>query len=74
LCELQGIGRVRARRLFNVGIKNVSDVKNTRVEDLSKVIGVAIAMKVKQTLGETHEKGTKKKIEAQIKEQKTLFD
>lgn len=74
LCELQGIGRVRARRLYNVGIKNVSDVKNTSVENLSKVIGVATAMKVKQTLGETHEKGTKKKIETQLKEQKTLFD
>ncbi|MEK6970695.1 MAG: DEAD/DEAH box helicase [archaeon] len=74
LCELQGIGRVRARRLYNVGIKNVSDVKNTSVENLSKVIGVATAMKVKQTLGETHERGTKKKIETQLKEQKTLFD
>lgn len=74
LCELRGIGRVRARRLFNVGIKNVSDVKNARVEDLAKVIGVGAAMQVKKQLGDEHEKGTKKKIEAQLRTQKTLFD
>jgi helicase len=74
LCELRGIGRVRARRLYNVGIKNVSDVKNTSVENLSKVIGVGPAMHVKKQLGTEMEKGTKKKIEAQLKEQKTLFD
>ncbi|MCH7902239.1 DEAD/DEAH box helicase [archaeon] len=27
LCELRGIGRVRARRLFNAGIKSIGDVK-----------------------------------------------
>lgn len=74
LCELQGIGRVRARRLFTVGIKNVSDVKATSVENLAKTIGVATAIRVKKQLGETPEKGAKKKIEAQLKEQKTLFD
>ncbi len=74
LCELRGIGRVRARRLFNVGIKNVSDVKNTSVENLAKVIGVGPALQVKKQLGDEHEKGTKKKIEASLREQKTLFD
>ncbi len=74
LCELRGIGRVRARRMFNVGIKNVSDVKKTRVEDLSKVLGAAVAMTIKSQLGDEFEKGTKKKIEAQLRTQKTLFD
>lgn len=74
LCELRGIGRVRARRLFNVGVKNVSDVKKTSVENLSKVLGPAVAIAVKKQLGDEFEKGTKKKIEASLREQKTLFD
>jgi helicase len=74
LCELRGIGRVRARRLFNVGIKNVSDVKKTSVENLSKVLGAAVAMTIKSQLGDEFEKGTKKKIEASLRTQKTLFD
>lgn len=74
LCELRGIGRVRARRLFNVGIKQVSDVKSARVEDLAKVIGVQTAVTVKKQLGEEFEKGAKKTIEYKLREQKTLFD
>ncbi|MFH0970487.1 MAG: LAGLIDADG family homing endonuclease, partial [Candidatus Diapherotrites archaeon] len=74
LCELRGIGRVRARKLFNVGIKNVGDVKNTSVENLSKVIGTRTAMSVKKQLGEDFEKGLEKKIESNLKKQKTLFD
>ena len=74
LCELRGIGRVRARRLFNAQIKNVSDVKNAPVEQLAKILGPTTAMAVKKQLGAEFEKGTKKKIESSLREQKTLFD
>ncbi len=74
LCELRSIGRVRARRLFNVGIKNISDVKNTSVENLAKVLGSQVALSVKRQLGEAFEKGAKKRIETQLRTQKTLFD
>ncbi len=50
LTELRGIGRVRARRLFRVGIKTISDVKKTDVQDLAKIIPPAVAMKLKEQL------------------------
>lgn len=50
LCELRGIGRVRARRLFNAGIKSISDVKKIDVKDLEKVLSTKIAVNVKQQL------------------------
>jgi helicase len=74
LCELRGIGRVRARRLFSSGIKTVADVKAAQVEQLAKIIGTAVAITVKKQLGTEIEKGAKKKIDAALKEQKTLFD
>ena len=53
LCELRGIGRVRARRLWGVGVKGISDVKRTDVKDLGKILGEKVAVKVKQQLGAT---------------------
>ena len=50
LCELRGIGRVRARRLFNAGVKTIADVKKTDVKDLEKILSPKIAISVKQQL------------------------
>ncbi len=50
LCELKGIGRVRARRLWNAGVKGIADVKKTDVKDLGKVLGEKVALRVKQQL------------------------
>ncbi len=50
LTELKGIGRVRARRLFRAGIKTITDVKKTDVEDLAKIIPLQVAKKVKGQL------------------------
>ncbi|MFH1391569.1 MAG: DEAD/DEAH box helicase [Candidatus Diapherotrites archaeon] len=50
LCELRGIGRIRARRLFNSGIKSISDVKKIDVKDLEKILSPKIAVSVKQQL------------------------
>ncbi len=52
LTEVRNIGRVRARRLWNAGIKGIKDLKKTRVQDLAKVLSPAIAVKVKEQLGE----------------------
>lgn len=50
LCELRGIGRARGRRLYNAGVKGISDVKRTDVKDLEKVLGQKVAIAVKQQL------------------------
>ncbi len=50
LCELRGIGRVRARRLYNAGVKGISEVKKTDVLDLGKILGKKVAVSVKQQL------------------------
>lgn len=49
LVSLKGIGRVRARNLYNAGYKTLKDIKGAAVEDLVKVptIGKAIAEDIK---------------------------
>ncbi len=50
LCELRGIGRVRARRMFNSGIKTISDLKKIDVKDLEKILSPKVASSIKQQL------------------------
>ncbi len=38
LCRIRGIGRVRARRLYNFGIKNEDDYKNLSKEQIKHII------------------------------------
>jgi helicase len=53
LVKLEGIGRVRARILFNSGFKTVEDLKHAPVEDLTKLplIGPKLARKIKEQVG-----------------------
>ncbi|MCD6464491.1 hypothetical protein J7L02_03150 [Candidatus Woesearchaeota archaeon] len=48
LVALKDIGRVRARKLFNAGIKTVKDLKTVSLEQLQRVLGPSIGLKVKQ--------------------------
>ena len=48
LVKLEGIGRVRARKLFNSGIKSISDLRKTPLKTLEKLIGPRIARKIKE--------------------------
>lgn len=53
LVKLEGIGRVRARILYNSGYKVVEDLKRAPAEDLTKLplIGAKLARKIKEQVG-----------------------
>jgi helicase len=53
LLQLKGIGRVRARKLFDNRIKDISDVRKAELSTLSQIIGsMKIAADLKEQLGE----------------------
>lgn len=53
LVELEGIGRVRARGLYNAGYTSIDELKHASVTDLMSVplIGPSLAKKVKEQVG-----------------------
>ncbi len=51
LCELRGIGRVRARRLWRSNIRNIAGLKEAPIGMLSKILGSETAIKTKKQLG-----------------------
>ncbi len=52
LLRLRGIGRVRARKLYNSGIKDIGFLKKMDLATLRQLIGNALANDVKKQLGE----------------------
>ncbi len=70
LLRLRGIGRVRARKLFRGGIKDLGDVRKTDLSILSKILGKKIAETVKEEVsGETKkDKGIRESEERSRKE------
>ncbi len=46
LVQLEGIGRIKARKLYNAGIKSVADLRKAPLEKLKKLIGPKTAEKV----------------------------
>ena len=53
LAELEGVGRVRARALYNANYHSIADLKHASVTDLMSVplIGPSIAKKIKEQVG-----------------------
>jgi helicase len=53
LVKLEGVGRVRARILYNSGLKNIHDLKTARLEKLTALplIGPRLAKKIKEQVG-----------------------
>ena len=52
LLKLKNIGRVRARKLFNLGIKDIRGVKKAKLADLIQLIGEKTALSVKEQVGQ----------------------
>ena len=56
LLRVEGIGRIRARKLFNNGVKDVGDLKSVDIMTLSQLLGKQIAINVKKAVGENVDK------------------
>ncbi len=52
LLKLQGIGRIRARKLYLQGIHDLGDIKKIDPTSLSQLIGKAVAESLKKQVGE----------------------
>jgi helicase len=57
MLKLKGIGRVRARKMFNAGIRDIGDVKKADITTITQLIGKGIALDIKKQVGEDLEKG-----------------
>ncbi len=55
LLRLKGIGRVRARKLFSNGFKDLGDLKKADAGTLAQILGKAVADDVKKQLGQETE-------------------
>jgi helicase len=51
LTELRGIGRVRARKLFNAGLREINQVKEAPLKKLAELLGAKTALQIKKQLG-----------------------
>ncbi|MBW2996864.1 hypothetical protein KY349_00825, partial [Candidatus Woesearchaeota archaeon] len=56
LLKLKGIGRVRSRKLFNAGIRDIGSIKKADITTLAQLIGKATAIDIKKQVGEDIEK------------------
>lgn len=65
LLKLENIGRVRARKLYSHGIKDIGDVKKANIVTLAQLIGKNVAINIKEQVGEKV-----KKEDIEIKENK----
>ena len=79
LVELDGVGRVRARSLYNAGYKSIEELKHVSVTDLMNVplIGPTLAKKIKEQVGgliKADEWETLKSKSAEATEQSLLTD
>jgi len=76
IVQLKGVGRVRARMLYNAGYRTIEDLKRATPEELLRVpsIGVQIVKRIKEQLGEPISESEEKKLRSREKEQKRIID
>lgn len=51
LLKLEGIGKIRARKMFTAGLKDIGDVRKASIEKLADILGKAVAANVKKQVG-----------------------
>jgi len=66
LVRIKGVGRVRARILFDRGLKSLDDVRLADITDLARLpkIGEALARSIKRQVGDASGRGDKMDIES----------
>lgn len=77
LVRLEGIGRIRARILYNAGLKTLEDLKHAKIEELTELpmIGPRLAKKIKEQVGGFVRKDKWKQLgEGEEWEQKALTE
>jgi helicase len=77
IVQLEGVGRVRGRIIFNAGYRTVKDLKHASIEELTNLpsVGPRLAKKIKEQVGGFVKKGTWENLNnAEEAEQKGLFD
>jgi helicase len=77
LVRLEGVGRVRARILFNSGLQTIDDLKRAPVARLTQLplIGSRIAKKIKEQVGGFVKSDYWKKLDnEEIPEQQSLSE
>ncbi len=52
LVRLKNIGRIRARRLFKNGIRDIGDIKKTDITKLTQLLGNKVASNLKKQVGQ----------------------
>ncbi len=68
LIQIRGIGRVRARKLYNAGFMDMQALRRSDPQAVAKIIGTKIAMKVLKQIG------TPVSIQEPAEEQRSLGD
>lgn len=52
LVSLKGIGRVRARKLYNADFKSILDLKLSSIDSISKIVGDTMAVNIKRQVSD----------------------
>jgi len=63
LVRLKQVGRVRARKLYNSGLKTISHLKKVPIKTLERIVGPKIAVTIKEQLGKKVKKIKEEKQE-----------
>ncbi len=79
IVALEGVGRARGRKIFNAGYQTIEDLKRTSIEELTELVGPALAKKIKVQVGGYVKKDEWDALSAAAKspeqtQQKGLFD
>ncbi len=77
IVQLEGVGRVRGRIIFNAGYQTIPDLKRATIEELTNMpsVGPRLAKKIKEQVGGFVKKDEWENLDnAEEAEQKGLFD